>query len=304
MKWRLLWLTFALSSCGFCQDGTIYGPRMGLVYDADAGLRLVMGIPGSAYVGSVLPVEFRSASVVVAPEQSFALAVSFGKLTIIDASRLKTAIRAVEGVTDAARIWFSPGGKSALVIAASGDRAQALTGLPEAPRISGEFAFGVTAEMGAISEDARFVITTSSDGAVSQWDGQGKLLSTASLGAVTALQFYVRGGDALLAGSAGKMLYRIRESGEIVAVRELDSAAALATSANDSVLYVLSSDGSILALRENGEQLGVYTSPVKPTGLQRLGGVLRLNDYSGGPLPIFDGSQILYIPPAKDGGDQ
>ena len=304
MNCRLLYLTLAVVSRAFCQEVTISGPRMGLVYDSNAGLRTVMGIPGAAYVGSVLPLDFTPDIVFIAPEQSFALAASAGKLMLIDASRANPAVRVVDGVTDAARVWFSPGGKSALVVAASGERAQALTGLPDAPRISGEFAFGGAAAMCAISDDARFAITVSSDGAISQWDGQGKLLSTASLGTVTAIQFFNRSGDALLAGSSGKRLYKIRESGEIVAVREIDSAVAVATSPDDSILYALSAGGSLLALRENGEQVGSYTSPVKATGLQRMGDVLRLNDYSGGPLAIFDGLQILYIPPAKDGGDQ
>ncbi len=304
MNGRLLFLTLAAASRAFSQDGAIAGPRMGLVYDPNAGLRTVIGIPGAAYVGMVLPLDFAPEVFAIAPERSFALALSAGKLMLIDATRADTSVRLVEGANDAARVWFSPGGKSALLVAASGDRAQALTGLPDVPRISGEFSFSGTVAMGAISDDARFAITASSDGAISQWDGQGKLLSTASLGAVTAVQFYNRGGDALVAGDSGRRLYRIRESGEVVAVREIEFAAAVATSADDTLLYVLSVDNSILAVRENGEQAGAYASPMKATTLQRMGGLLRLNDYSGGPLALFDGSQIVYIPPARDGGGQ
>ena len=296
-----------LSALLFCLGAmaevvTISGPMMGLVYSG-GGIRPVFGIPGAAYVGTTLPLDFTPDSVMIAPEQSFALAMSARKLVLIDASKGKLTMREVDGVSDAARGWFSPAGKSALLISNDGFRAQLLTGMPDQPRVSAQFVLSEVAAIAAISEDARFALTASDSGVVSQWDVDGNLRGAVSLGDIATLQFYNRSGDALAASRSNKKLYKLRESGEAIPIRDID-AIAVATSGDDSIIYAVSADGAIQAMRENGESTGTYSSPIQVARLQRMGGVLRLNDYGSGPLAVFDGSQVLLIPPAKDGGDQ
>ena len=296
-----------LSAIIFClaamaDDVTISGPTMGLVY-SEGGIRPVLGFPGAAYVGRGLPLNFTPEIVMTAPEQTFALAISNGNLVVIDASKGKLAIHEVEGATDAAKVWFSPGGKSALILSKDGLRAQLLTGLPDQPRVSGRIILSDAVAIAAISEDTRFALTASDSGVVSQWDGDGNLRGSLRLGDIASLQFYNRSGAALAASRSGKKLYKIRESGEAIPIRDID-AIAVATSNDDTMVYAVSADGPIQAMRENGDPAGAYNSPIQATRLQRMGGVLLLNEYGNGPLAVFDGSQVLLIPPAKDGGLQ
>ena len=302
MNLRTFAMTILLSVSAMADEITISGPTMGLVYTGGA-FRPVLGFPGAAYVGGVLALDFTPDNVMIAPEQSFALAMSAGKLVLIDASKGKLVVRDVPGITDAANAWFSPAGKSAVLISTDGLHARLLTGLPGHPGVSAQFVLNDIAVIAAVSEDARFAITVSSTGVVSQWDGDGHLRGAVPMGDVVALQFYNRSGDALLASRSNKQLFKLRESGDVVPIQAID-AIAVATSADDSILVAVSSDGSIQTLRENGESTGTYTSPIAATRLQRMGGILRLNDYGKGPLAVFDGSQAMLIPPAKDGGDQ
>ena len=284
------------------EDVTISGPTMGLVY-SEGVIRPVLGMPGAAYVASRLPLDFTPESVTIAPEQTFALAMSTGKLILIDASRGKLAMREVEGVTDAAKAWFSPAGKSALILSKDGLRAQLLTGLPDRPRVSGLVILSDSVAIAAIGEDARFALTASDSGVISQWDGDGNLRGSLTLGDIASLQFYNRSGDALAASRSSKKLFKIRESGEAIPICEMD-AIAVATSIDDTIVYAVSADGTIQAMRENGDPAGSYYSPIQATRLQRMGGVLLLNEYGNGPLAVFDGSQVLLIPPARKGGGQ
>ena len=302
MKIRLISLATLFCLGALADDAVISGPTMGLVFSAGA-LRPVFGIPGAAYVGGALVLDFAPEIMMIAPEQSYALAVSGGRLFLIDASKAKSVSRPVDGVTDVARAWFSPAGKSALLLSKDGLHAQLLTGMPEQSRVSAQFALGDAAAFAAVSEDARFALTASDSGVVSQWDGDGNLRGSAPLGQISSLQFYNRSGDALATSRSNKKLYKIRESGEAIPILDIDAIAA-ATSNDDSIIYAITSGGSIQALRENGDQIGGFNSPIPATRLQRMAGVLRLNDYGDGPIAVFDGSQVLLIPPAKDGGAQ
>ena len=302
MKIRTILSPMLFCLTAMAEDVTISGPTMGLVYSG-SGIRPIFGIPGAAYVGSALPLDFTPESVAIAPERSYALAISAGKLVLIDASRGKLAVHEVDDVTDAARVWFSPAGKSALILSKDGLRAQLLTGLPERPQASGRLILSDTVVIAAISEDARFALTASDSGIVTQWDGDGNLRGSLTLGDIASLQFYNRSGDALAASRSSKKLFKIRESGEALLIHEIDAIAA-ATSSDDTIVYAVSADGPIQAMRDNGDPAGGFHSPIQATRFQRMGGVLLLNEYGNGPLAVFDGSQVLLIPPAKDGGVQ
>jgi hypothetical protein len=302
MRIRVLSLAGLYCLRAMADDAILSGPTMGLVYSSGT-LRQVIGSPGAAYTGAALPLDFVPENVIIAPEQSFALATAEGKLVVIDASKGKVTLRPVDGATDLGSVWFSPAGKSALLLSKTGMHAQLLTGMPESPRVSAQLVLSEAAAIAAISEDARFALTAADSGMVSQWDGDGNLRGALALGDVASLQFYNRSGDALVASRSNRKLYKFREAGDAIAVADMDVTAA-ATSSDDSIVYAISADGAIQAMRENGESLGSFQSPIPAIRLQRMGGVLRLNDYGELPLAVFDGSQVLLIPPAKTGGDQ
>jgi len=299
---RILALAIPLCLAALADDISISGPTMGLVYSAGV-LRPVLGIPGAAYVGSALPLDATPDLVAIAPEQSFALVLTAGKWSILDASKGKLTLRDLPGLDDSATVWFSPAGKSALLLSADSLHARLLTGLPAQPVITASLTLSEPATLAAVSEDARFSLTAAASGVISQWDADGNLRGTVPLGDVAALQFFNRSGDALAASHSNRQVYKLSEAGNSTPIAALD-VTATATSSDDSTMILVASDGSIQTLSAAGDTAASFTSPVPPSRLQRMGGVLRLNDYGSGPIAVFDGTQVMLIPPAKDGGDR
>ncbi len=299
---RILPIALLGSAALFADEISVSGPMMGMVSAAD-GIRPVLGFPGAAYVGAVLPLDVTPDSVMIAPELSYALFSAAGKLMVLDGSIGKIVVREVTGTAGVASAWFSPAGKSALLLSADGVTAQLLTGLPAGPRITAVFTVSDGLKVAAVSDDAQHVLTSSSAGLLTQWDGDGTLRGTIAIRGVLALQFFNQSSDALVASRSDGKLYKLRDSGDVVFVRDVD-AIAVATSNDDSVIYAASAAGQLLAIRDTGELIGSYSPPITPTRVRRMGGVFSLNEYDGGPLAIFDGSQMWMIPPAKDGGAQ
>jgi hypothetical protein len=80
IKWTLPLL--AISSLAFAQDSGLNGPVSGLVYDEQAhAIRVMVGVPGAAYLGATVAGELDYAS--VAPNGRSALALKGGKLSLL-----------------------------------------------------------------------------------------------------------------------------------------------------------------------------------------------------------------------------
>jgi hypothetical protein len=292
-----------LSGLGLYADDTLVsGPLMGLV-STSTGIRPIVGMPGAAYVGPAILLDIMPTAVYTAPEGAFALLTTAQGVRILHASNGKTVLREVTAAIEFNAAWFSPSGRSALLVSADGLNAQLLTGLPAQPSISAVFVMSDPLSIAAVSEDGRRILTGSKEGALLQWDGDGTLRGAVSISGISAMQFFNQSNDALVASRTDKMLYRLNQAGETVPLHGM-KAIAIASSTDDSMFYAVLADGSLQTMNANGDPMLVIRPPLAATKLRRMGGVLALIDSDNGPLEVFDGTQVLLIPPAKDGGAQ
>ena len=135
-------LGLALAS-GLCAQGepdsrVLRGPVIGLVDDETAGIRPILGIPGAATLGPALLARTGLASVALAPDHDYVLAILTEGRQVVIVSNLSTAPNAavLDVPADPSRIVFSPSGDAAALFYADTARVAAITGLPGSPAIS------------------------------------------------------------------------------------------------------------------------------------------------------------------------
>src|SRR5712692_1991606 len=131
MRCATVALLFALAALG--QDTRLSGPVSGFVFhEPSQSIRPIVGVPGSAYLGTALAQGFDAAS--VSPLGKFALATLGGKLYLLrglDGGQSEPA--PIEGSIDAVdRFAWSPDGASAVAYSGDSRRAQILRNLDRA----------------------------------------------------------------------------------------------------------------------------------------------------------------------------
>ncbi len=306
----------------------IGGPVLDYVFDREAGLRPLLGIPGATSWGESVALPDMSAAVASA-ERRYALAVSGD-------DRRPSLVRNLSGpvavlpLPDTAagvdRMAVSPGGAVAALYYREAASIQVVGGLPDNPAARWTSDAGTlpgSLEAMAVSDNARAVLASAVDGDRRSLvrltpDGDWRYLT--SLDGSASIAFLNDSADAVIADNAANRVFLVRGTGEVLPLAGepdgISRPVGVAASADNRSVAVANSDpGGVVLLSLRGGGVETVACRCVPTGLRRLSGnsVFRLNDPSDAQIYVFDGdsqqSRIVLVPPsaaarASEGGNQ
>ena len=288
------------------QDTRLSGPVSGFVFHSPTqSIRPIVGVPGSAYLGTELAQGFDAAS--VAPLGRFALATLGGKLYLLRGlGSGQTEPAPIEGSIDAVdRFAWSPDGASAAVYSGDSRQAQILRNLDSAQPPDVESALDLSSTDGpvtALAFDGKRLLAGA--GGVYLADSSGvKLLLRTSNPAALALG----NGDLFVAYQAGNQVWMIRDyAGEATPMLFADERAGL----SGPVGLRISGNGRSLAVASAGSRsvdaLDISTRALlrhvdldfAPSRMEVVGSsaLTLLNSGSDGePLYLLDSGQDLAV---------
>ncbi|MBK5294574.1 MAG: hypothetical protein JJE04_23200 [Acidobacteriia bacterium] len=296
------------ATCLYAQQASLDGPVSGLVYDGQSkALRIIMGVPGAAFLGGELAGSLELAS--VSPDGRFALALSEGKLNLIRLDQPDAVWQLLDEHARVERIAWSQDSSAAAV--AGDSRVTLWRNLAtQASRLD----LDLPAEIGsltalAVHPEANSV-AIATKGSVFYLDGQSKLVAQTS--DASALLF--DGADLFLADRSTDQILRIRgyaSSAELsllagAAMRIDDPVAINLAPGGASLMVAGGSSRSLLWIdRSTGEVSRSLDLDFEPVRLDRFSGVsplFVLNDRASAtdPVQILDGGAIpaVYFVPA------
>lgn len=154
---RILVGFLAASSVWAQTGGSIEGPVLGLVFDAQAGaVRELTGIPGAAKLSPPIHNGGALRSAVIAPNRNFAIALDRdGAAVLISPASERRLPGASAG---AARLAVSPLGSAAVIYFQGAGTAEVFTGLPESPRLAQTLRIDNAVADLAVSDDGEVVL--------------------------------------------------------------------------------------------------------------------------------------------------
>jgi DNA-binding beta-propeller fold protein YncE len=318
MVFESLVLLAVAASPVFAQSG-VAGPISGYVFDRSASvLRPILGIPGASLLGAGLDAGSQLTAAYVAPGQNWVLAATadgpvFLRLTGGAISRIP-----VNGVTASPeRVAFSPSGTAVALYAAG--RIQVVEGLPDAPRVTGALATGVSARSSqesaaarsrrgvgsfAVSDDGLYVLYADG-GSIRLWGAGGENFTVIEADSNAIVAFAPGGHKAAVADPTGG----VQLLGDVAGAGSRRSLAA--ASMAYPVGLAFSADGGKLFLADAGaRQVTAYdlaagaqtvtSCDCVPAGLFAMGGLFRLNDAGAAPLWLLDARsgdpRIVFVP--------
>ncbi len=299
----------ALAAAGLpAQQAKLDGPVSGLVYDGQSkSLRLVMGVPGAAFLGGELAGSLDMAS--VSPDGRFALALSGGKLSLIRLDQPDAPFQLLDENVTVERIAWSQDSSAAAV--AGDGRVTLWHGLAaQASRRD----LTLPGDVGSLTALAVHPegnsVAIASKSAVYYLNGESKLLAQTQ--DASALLF--AGADLFLADRATSQIMRIRNYADSA---EMSLLAGSALGIDDPVAIGLAPGGvslmvaggasrSLLWLdRSTGEVSRSLALDFEPSRLDRFSGasplfVLNSRASSTDPVQILDGGSdpAVYFVPA------
>jgi hypothetical protein len=305
-------------------------PVLGYVVDADGWVHKMPGLAGASWLTGRLDFGVRLTAGVVSPRQNYilGLAVPDGRAVLLPVAAGQGdgqpgTARPLGGVDPGAeRVVLSPGGTAAAFYFMQAARLEIVTGLPDAPALSGSLDLsslpGPAAAL-AISDDGSLVLASASSSAgavVFAFSAQAPPRLLLNGGDFPAIVFLPHSPDAILADRLRNALYRIRDaagSGEVILLASegggVSAPVSVAASADGSRFFVANSgsatsSATIGYLSAAGGPLTLLGCSFSPTTLAPLSGnaVFRLTELSGEPLRVFDGDAIeprlLLVPQA------
>lgn len=296
----------------------ITGPILGYVWDpAAAGIRPILGIPGSSTLGPTLDVGVTLRSAQVSPRQDYALALPTepGRFVIVDLPAGRVSAALADGATPD-HVTLSPTGASALLYYHDRRSVRVITGLPAAPSAAGEFDLsGLPAPVTAmaINDPGDTVLVAVSPGLYALTAGREPLLVSAA-GQISAISFFGNSHHALFADYSHNEVVWMRDvagaAERIVLAGENDGIAKPISVAafSDDRRVLVASAASAAMLDLAGGPPALVTCQCNISGLYRLKGesLFRLNAPSRDPMFLLDAGaaepRILFIPSlAKEG---
>ena len=294
-------LLFALAAMG--QDTRLSGPVSGFVFHGPSqSIRPIVGVPGSAYLGTALAQGFDAAS--VSPLGKFALVTLGGKLYLLRGlGSGQTEAAPIEGSIDAVdRFAWSPDGASVVVYSNDSRRAQILRDLDRAQPPGVESALDLSSTDGPVSAlafDGKRLLAGA--GGVYMADSSGlKLLLRTPNPAALALG----NGDLFVADQAANQVWMIRDyAGDATPMLFADERAGLSTpvglrvSGNGRSLLIASAGASSLDALEISTRVSLRHVDLDfaPSRMEAVGSsaLSLLNSGSGGePLYVLDGGAL------------
>lgn len=300
-----------------CRGETaVAGPLLGYLWDQQAaGLRPILGIPGSSILGSTLNAGAGLTKVEVSPRQDYGLGLSsdLQQLILLDLRSGAPSSQAIGAAgSGLERIVLSPTGAWAGLYYSDIRSVQIISGLPDAPSLTG------TADLSSLPGVLTAIAISDQDGlvmaAVSQGDA-GSVFAVspgaaprfiAALGRASAISFVDGSQDALIADYDRNELLLIRNvtgsADRLVLAGPNDGISkpvAISAERNGQRVFAAVETG-VVVLGLDGAP-AVLPCSCSPSGLYRLQGssVFRLNEASGNPLLLLDagaaGPRILFV---------
>jgi len=305
------------------QQGTIAGPSAGFVFDTSSHvLRGIRGIPGASMIGDPVDFGFQPAWVAVSPAlDSAVVADTTGVIHLFGLTNGKPVQRTVDGLAHSQNAVYSPSGSAAALY--GGGSVQMLKGLPDSPVVAGTLSLGQdssgqfaaaslgktrrsTGEPLAISDDGAYVLVVSSGSLrVIGTAGDNRRLMDVTAGALAA--FAAGGHDAgvmdaatglwLLHDIAGTAVQQLLAGPDA----HIGLPAAMAFSPEAKRIFVASAAARNVASFDAATGAATTLAcDCTPAGLVRMGGVYRLNEFSGGPIWLLDARtpepHLVFVP--------
>lgn len=295
------------------QESTrIAGPTSGLVYDAPSrSLRVVMGVPGAAYLGGALASDLDGGS--VSPNGRFALTVADGALNLVSlADQAVSSLGSSAGCASgaAAMAWSADSGAVA-VGCAGGVGLFRVAGGGVAERLSLAALDGVTSL--AVDNAGAAVFATRADGIYRVDSSDARMIAAVE----NASGLVLAGADTLYAvDRAGKRVMAVDHLATSAALRQV---AGEAQGLADPVAVGVSPDGQQLFVAEAGEGRAVRVFNAAtlemrarleldfdPARVDALGNglyLLNARKEAGDTMHVLDARQLaVYFVPAQDLG--
>ncbi len=303
-------LAFA-TLCALADEQKISGPVLGFVYDANTlRVRPIQGISASAFVGAPLDFGVDLAKAVFPARQNYILAQRSDTGEAIVLSPQTGATRKLGVTPGADQIILSPLGDSALFYFSAAKSFQIVTGLPDAPTVSGGANLSTFSNLiaVAISDDGKTILASFPEGLFTfAPDGSQNRINGNSGG--LALAFLNHSQDAVVADSNGILLLHDVAGQALWSVLTTQSMSpiAAAISSDNQHAFIADAAAGLLTIDLSSGSTVADACGCLPSGLFPLRGssLFRLTDLSDKPMTIFDAgggeSRILVIPPVVEG---
>jgi hypothetical protein len=275
-------------------SATVGAPNLGYLFDPSLGaIRPVAGIPGAAIVG---PASLSVRNAVIAPGQAFAL-VDTGENEPLSIWRPDGTMQSLDGTSPVSQIVFSPTGNAAVLH--SSNLVQVVTGLPDSPVVS-QIAAPEGSRIFAVNQEGD-VIAGGDLVWLLRWNESPKQLAVS--GPISALAF--QGSDLLVVG-AGQILslHNLADGTEyrtLATYADDRTPLAVQFSPDATRAFAATSDGEILVLSIEGQELARLACGCRPSGFQRLAGnsLFRVNEAGNGPIWLLDAAaepRLWFVP--------
>lgn len=309
---RRITLAIALLSTASAGLAQVSAPQLGWVPDR-ASIRPVYGIPAAGAVGARVRAQQDFSRIAVSPARNYVL-MSATKTGTVFVYTPESGLIPLEGASGAPdQMVLSPRGSAAVLW--SGNRAQVVTGLPDAPMIrTVDASFLQTAPSAlAISDDGSWLAQASSEGVYAF--GPNGDVKRLALENAAALAFF-QGTHALAVAGADGVRTVTGLSGFAVVSNLLLSAdaslqpVAVATTEDNRTLIVADRSGAVSAVDIGSGAVRTSNCGCRPEGLFGMGpSAFRLTDLRDGAFKLFDAARVetLFVPialPAGDGAGQ
>ena len=315
-----LLVVLAVAASPVCGQSGVAGPVSGYVFDRSARvLRPILGIPGASLLGDGLDAGSELAAAYVAPGQNWVLAATADGPVFFRLSSGAVSRITVGGVTASPeRVAFSPSGTAVALYAAG--RIQVVQGLPDAPRVAGALAAGVSGRSSqalaagrsrpglgsfAVSDDGLYVLYAEG-GSIRLWGAAGEDFSVIQADSSAVVAFAPGGHNAAAADpSVGVVLLGdVAGAGSrrtLAASGGMAYPAGLAFSADGGKLFLADAAARrVTAFDLAAGSQTVVSCDCVPAGLFAMDGLFRLNEAGAAPLWLLDARsgepRIVFVP--------
>lgn len=329
----LFWLVSVGAPCPLAAEEkavareTMRGSVSGFVFDPQArGLRPVVGIPGSAYLGQASSSGGDLVEFMISPVRDYALALSRDHHDLVEIQHISgaaTVRRIVHAASSIDMVDISPMGGEAVLYLGAAHTCQLLRNLPDAPRAEEEVEL-------PLSHRALTTLAVGNGGIVLAGFSEGEsgaiywITSGGRAGVVSrvrhpsAIAFLTHRHDALVADTLDNKIYLVRNiTGNVATILVasdhdgVDGPVAVQASRDGKFAIVANSRSkTILTFDLEGGSPARYSCHCTPTTLRHLNGnaLYQLTELKQGPLWLFDGDapepRIVFVPPYSTGSGE
>ena len=296
------------------EEGRLTGPAPGLVFDRESrSIRLMLGVPGSAHLGSDIAVGTDAAS--VSPNGDAALIVRGDELVLLRGLETPSSL-SIEGAIRGTTLFaWNADGDSAILYSAASRRAQIVSKLNTAP------AAGAALDLASLEGVVNALAFDGSNAALAAAGGiyrlnaQGETTLLARASDPVAPVFSNQGRDVIFADRSRNEIWEIRDwNGSATPTPFADERAGVnrpagvQVSRNGRRLLVANAgtrsvDAFDLATRELAGHVDLEFEPVRLESFSR--GSLALLNFAGAgdPLYILDSSEplaVYFVPAGRE----